>query len=84
MKRNMASAHFFVLGTSGPELDIVSARIYIAGVLNLVIPCASRSAFSGTVITNTTGKKVLMEHSFVDASGKESPRFQQYVTIQRH
>lgn len=80
MRARVRTNRINLRGTSGPESDLAAVRVYLNGALNLIIPTAPQTSFSGTA-TTTSGGKVLLEHSFMDALGNESPRFQQYVSI---
>lgn len=67
-------------GTAGPESDITKVRVYVNQGAAVEVAVLPNAAFT------ITGKAVgsgaaLVEHSFVDVSGAESPRFQQTVAV---
>lgn len=75
-------ANIVVRGVAGPEADIAAVRVYLGGVASNTIPVTAGAEFSGVVVTPQSGD-VLLEHSFVDSRGNESPRFQQTISIPR-
>lgn len=67
-------------GTTGPEPDIVSARIRVNGGAPIDVAAGPSATFTAQVQWPTSGD-ITVEQSFVDAAGNESARRAQTVTI---
>jgi len=67
-------------GTTGPEPDIVAARIRVNGGAPVNVAAGPNETFTAQVQWPSSGD-VTVEQSFVDAAGNESARRAQTVTI---
>ena len=67
-------------GIAGPEPDLSAARIYASGVLGAEVSVSSGQTFTAAIAARSAGP-LLIEHSFINQRGEESPRFQQTVII---
>ncbi len=67
-------------GIAGPESDVVKARVYVANGASKEVAVTPGAGFQITVTSAVSGN-VLIEYTYVDASGQESQRFQQTVSV---
>jgi hypothetical protein len=67
-------------GIAGPEADITNVRLYIDGTGPTQVGASPSEPFEISATWPDSGS-VLVEYSFVDAAGNESPRHAQIVDI---
>lgn len=67
-------------GTTGPEADIVAARVYVNGGPAIEVAAGPNAVFTASAAVAGSGSATV-EHSFVDAAGNEGARRSQTIVI---